>query len=45
MSDEEKLEHLFKLYQQMIVAEKEQGTLFEGVKKGKRSNGSFWHED
>ena len=27
-SDEERLEYLFKLYENMIAAEKEQGTLF-----------------
>ncbi len=37
-SDEERLEHLFKLYKQMIEEEKNKGTLFEAeappVKKG-----------
>ena len=32
-SDEERLEYLFKLYEQMIAAEKEKGTLFETEKK------------
>lgn len=35
-SDEERLEYLFKLYEQMIAAEKEKGTLFSTDKKGKR---------
>ena len=35
-SDEERLEYLFKLYEQMIAEEKEKGTLFAGEKKGKR---------
>ena len=35
-SDEERLAHLFKLYEEMIAAEKVSGTLFEGVKKGKK---------
>jgi len=35
-SDEERLEHLFKLYEQMITKEKEQGTLFESTKKTKK---------
>ena len=35
-SDEERLEYLFKLYEQMIAEEKENGTLFAGEKKGKR---------
>ena len=34
-SDEERLEYLFKLYEQMITKEKEQGTLFESTKKKK----------
>lgn len=34
-SDEERLEYLFKLYEQMIAEEKEKGTLFEGEKKKK----------
>jgi len=34
-SDEERLEYLFKLYEQMIAEEKERGTLFEGEKKKK----------
>lgn len=32
-SDEERLEYLFKLYEQMIAKEKEKGTLFETKKK------------
>lgn len=32
-SDEERLEYLFKLYEQMIATEKEKGTLFEKEKK------------
>lgn len=32
-SDEERLEYLFKLYEKMIVEEKEKGTLFETEKK------------
>jgi len=35
-SDEERLEYLFKLYEQMITKEKEQGTLFESTKKNKK---------
>ena len=35
-SDEERLEYLFKLYEQMIVKEKEQGTLFESTKKERK---------
>lgn len=35
-SDEERLEYLFKLYEQMIVKEKEKGTLFEAKKKSKK---------
>ena len=35
-SDEERLEYLFKLYEQMIAKEKEQGTLFESTKKTKK---------
>ena len=35
-SDEERLEYLFKLYEQMVEAEKEKGTLFEVEKKGKK---------
>ena len=35
-SDEERLEYLFKLYEKMIVEEKEKGTLFEVEKKGKK---------
>jgi hypothetical protein len=35
-SDEERLEYLFKLYEQMIAKEKEQGTLFESIKKKKK---------
>ena len=34
-SDEERLEHLFKLYEQMLSAEKERGTLFENEGKTK----------
>ena len=35
-SDEERLEYLFKLYEQMIFKEKEQGTLFESTKKKRK---------
>ena len=35
-NDEERLEYLFKLYEQMISKEKEQGTLFESTKKIKK---------
>ncbi len=35
-SDEERLEYLFKLYEQMIAEEKEKGTLFQGEKKSKK---------
>jgi hypothetical protein len=35
-SDEERLEYLFKLYEQMIAKEKEQETLFESTKKTKK---------
>jgi hypothetical protein len=35
-SDEERLEYLFKLYEQMITEEKTQGTLFETTKKLKK---------
>jgi type II restriction/modification system DNA methylase subunit YeeA len=35
-SDEERLAYLFKLYEQMIAAEKEAGTLFAAEKKGKK---------
>jgi hypothetical protein len=35
-SDEERLEFLFKLYEQMIEEEKERGTLFAGEKKSKK---------
>ena len=35
-SDEERLEYLFKLYEQMISKEKEHGTLFESTKKTKK---------
>ncbi len=35
-SDEERLEYLFKLYEQMIAEEKERGTLFEAEKKSKK---------
>ena len=34
-SDEERLEYLFKLYEQMIAEEKERGTLFDAEKKTK----------
>lgn len=34
-SDEERLEYLFRLYEQMIVEEQEKGTLFEA--KGKKA--------
>jgi hypothetical protein len=37
-SDEERLEYLFKLYEQMIVKEKEKGTLFEAKKKQKKND-------
>ena len=36
-SDEERLEYLFKLYEQMIAEEKAKGTLFEKEKKGKKT--------
>lgn len=36
-SDEERLEYLFKLYEKMIAEEKEQGTLFQEMKKAKKS--------
>lgn len=36
-SDEERLEYLFKLYEQMIAEEKEKGTLFESEKKAKKT--------
>lgn len=35
-SDEERLEYLFKLYEQMIAEEKQRGTLFEEEKKSKK---------
>lgn len=35
-SDEERLEYLFKLYEQMIAKENERGTLFESTKKNKK---------
>lgn len=35
-SDEERLEYLFKLYEQMIEEEKEKGTLFKTEKKSKK---------
>ena len=35
-SDEERLEYLFKLYEQMIAKEKDKGTLFEAKKKQKK---------
>jgi len=35
-SDEERLEYLFKLYEQMIAEEKSKGTLFEGETRGKK---------
>lgn len=35
-SDEERLEYLFKLYEQMIAEEKAKGTLFEKEKKVKK---------
>jgi hypothetical protein len=34
--DEERLEYLFKIYEQMIAKEKEQGTLFESTKKKRK---------
>lgn len=36
----ERLEYLFKLYEQMIEEEKQKGTLFEGERKVKRKNKS-----
>ena len=36
-TDEERLEYLFKLYEQMIAAEKQKGTLFEEEKKAKKT--------
>jgi type II restriction/modification system DNA methylase subunit YeeA len=36
-TDEERLEYLFKLYEQMIADEKQKGTLFEEEKKTKKS--------
>ena len=36
-SDEERLEYLFKLYEQMIADENEKGTLFESEKKAKKT--------
>jgi hypothetical protein len=35
-SDEERLEYLFKLYEQMIAEEKNKGTLFEAEEKPKK---------
>ena len=35
-SDEERLEYLFKLYEQMIAAEQANGTLFAGAAKSKK---------
>jgi hypothetical protein len=35
-SDEERLEYLFKLYEQMVAREQEKGTLFEGSGKKKK---------
>jgi hypothetical protein len=35
-SDEERLEYLFKLYEKMILEEKEKGTLFETEKKTRK---------
>ena len=35
-SDEERLEYLFKLYEQMIAEEKEKGTLFETENKKRK---------
>jgi hypothetical protein len=35
-SDEERLEYLFKLYEQMIEEEKTRGTLFQSVPKPKK---------
>jgi type I restriction-modification system DNA methylase subunit len=35
-SDEERLEYLFKLYEKMILEEKEKGTLFESEKKTRK---------
>ena len=37
-SDEERLEYLFKLYEKMIVEEKEKGTLFRAEKKVKKNH-------
>jgi hypothetical protein len=37
-SDEERLEYLFKLYEQMIAKEKDKGTLFEAKKKQKKND-------
>jgi len=39
-SDEERLEYLFKLYEQMIAEEKERGSLFEGEKKSRKKSAS-----
>lgn len=36
-TDEERLEYLFKLYEQMIAEEKQKGTLFQKEKKAKKS--------
>jgi type II restriction/modification system DNA methylase subunit YeeA len=37
-TDEERLEYLFKLYEQMITEEKQKGTLFQEEKKAKKVN-------
>jgi hypothetical protein len=37
-TDEERLEYLFKLYEQMIAEEKQKGTLFQEEKKAKKVN-------
>ena len=37
-SDEERLEYLFRLYEQMIAEEKTRGTLFEGGNKTKKKS-------
>lgn len=36
-TDEERLEYLFKLYEQMIAEEKQKGTVFQEEKKAKKS--------
>jgi len=36
-TDEERLEYLFKLYEQMIAEEKQKGTLFQEEKKDKKA--------